>query len=94
MYYFKLLIDFSLVKYKFGVFYLNIVVVLGFKFEIFSLVGSVILYSYEFFLSINFRRVTNRGESVYYGVIILRVLVFSGNIVVYCYFFFFDVGCI
>ena len=93
MYHFKLPTDFSLAKHKPGVSYSNIVAALGPKSEISSSVGSVILYSHEFPLSINFRRATNRGEPVYYGVITLRVLVSSGNIVAHCHLPPFDAGC-
>lgn len=49
-------------------FYSNIVVALGPKYEISSSVGSAVLYSHEFPLSINFKRAMNRRELVCYGV--------------------------
>lgn len=81
MHHFKLPTDSSLAKHKPDVFYSNIVVALGPKYEISSSVGSVILYSHEFPLSINFKRATRRRKPVCYGLITLRCLASSGNAV-------------
>lgn len=65
--------------------FIQIVVALGPKYEISSSVGSVILYSHEFPLSINFKRATHRRELVCYGVITLRCLASSGNVAAHCH---------